>query len=89
MLMPWGATERIIRKIDATDPADLTLAELECRKMVMREVDRLRAEVPQFRHAHLCDIATPARHHREPAPRGRVRAGARRHGSAVRRRHRR
>jgi hypothetical protein len=58
MLMPWGATERIIRKIDATDPADLTLAELECRKMVMREVDRLRAEVPQFRHAHLCDVAT-------------------------------
>jgi len=58
VLMPWGATERIIRKIDATDPADLTLAELECRKMVMREVDRLRAEVPQFRHAHLCDVAT-------------------------------
>jgi hypothetical protein len=58
MLMPWGATERIIRKIDATDPADLTLAEVECRKMVMREVDRLRAEVPEFRRAHLCDIAT-------------------------------
>jgi glycine/D-amino acid oxidase-like deaminating enzyme len=58
MLMPWGATERIIRKIDATDPTDLTLAEIECRKMVMKEVDRLRAEVPQFRRAHLCDIAT-------------------------------
>ncbi len=58
VLMPWGATERIIRKIDATDPVDLTLAEVECRKMVMREVDRLRAEVPQFRAAHLCDIAT-------------------------------
>lgn len=58
VLLPWGATERILRKIDATDPADLTLAELECRKMVMREVDRLRAEVPQFRRAHLCDIAT-------------------------------
>jgi len=58
MLMPWGATDRIIRKIDATDPADLTLAEVECRKMVMREVDRLRAEVPQFRRAYLCDIAT-------------------------------
>ena len=58
MLMPWGATDRIIRKIDATDPADLTLAEVECRKMVMREVDRLRAEVPEFRRAHLCDIAT-------------------------------
>ena len=58
MLMPWGATDRIIRKIDATDPSDLTLAELECRKMVMREVDRLRREVPQFKDAHLCDIAT-------------------------------
>jgi hypothetical protein len=58
MLMPWGATDRIIRKIDATDPGDLTLAEVECRKMVMREVDRLRADVPQFRRAYLCDIAT-------------------------------
>ena len=58
MLMPWGATERIMRKIDATDPVDLTMAEVECRRMVMREVDRLRAEVPQFRHAHLCDVAT-------------------------------
>jgi FAD dependent oxidoreductase len=58
MLMPWGATERIVRKIDATDPSDLTLAEIQCRKMVMKEVDRLRAEVPQFRNAHLCDIAT-------------------------------
>jgi hypothetical protein len=26
--------------------------------MVMKEVDRLRAEVPQFRNAHLCDVAT-------------------------------
>ena len=58
MLMPWGATDRIIRKIDATDPRDLTLAEIECRKMVMREVDRLRTEVPEFHRAHLCDIAT-------------------------------
>ena len=58
MLFPWGATERIVRKIDATDPVDLTLAELECRKMVMREIDRLRTEVPQFRRAHVCDIAT-------------------------------
>jgi len=58
VLLPWGATVRIMRKIDATDPADLTYAELECRKMVMQEVDRLRAKVPQFRRAHLCDIAT-------------------------------
>lgn len=58
VLLPWGATERIVRKIDATDPEDLTLAEVECRKMVMREVDRLRAEDPHFRHAHVCGIAT-------------------------------
>jgi hypothetical protein len=57
-LFPWGATERIIRKIDATDPADLSLAEVECRKMVMKEVDRLRAEDPRFRTAHVCGIAT-------------------------------
>jgi len=57
VLLPWGATERIGRKIDATDPEDLTFAEFECRKQVMAEVDRLRAEVPAFRDAHVCDVA--------------------------------
>ncbi len=57
VLLPWGATERVSRKIDATDPEDLTFAELECRKQVMAEVDRLRAEVPEFRRAHICDVA--------------------------------
>ncbi len=57
VLLPWGATERIARKIDATDPEDLTFAEVECRKQVMAEVDRLRAEVPEFRRAHVCDVA--------------------------------
>jgi hypothetical protein len=58
VLLPWGAAERMIRKIDATDPSDLTLAEVECRRLIMQEVDRLRKEVPAFRDAHLCDIAT-------------------------------
>ena len=57
VLLPWGATERITRKIDATNPEDLTYAELECRKRVMEEVDRLRAEIPGFARAHLCHIA--------------------------------
>jgi hypothetical protein len=57
VLMPWGATERITRKIDATDPEDLTYAEVECRKRVMEEVDRLRREVPGFANAHFCHIA--------------------------------
>jgi len=57
VLLPWGATERVTRKIDATDPDDLTYAELECRKRVMEEVDRLRQKIPGFAKAHLCHIA--------------------------------
>jgi FAD dependent oxidoreductase len=57
VLLPWGATERTSRKIDATDPEDLTYAELECRRLVMAEARRLVAEVPQFRQAHVCEIA--------------------------------
>jgi glycine/D-amino acid oxidase-like deaminating enzyme len=57
VLFPWGATDRIIRKIDATDPADLTLAEIECRKKVMEAVDQVRRDLPQFKDAHLCEIA--------------------------------
>ncbi len=57
VLMPWGAADRISRRIDATDPDDLTFAEVECRRMVMDEVDRLRAQVPGFEDAYLTDIA--------------------------------
>lgn len=56
-VFPWGATEKIARRIDATSPEDLTRAELECRKRVMAEVDRLRREVPGFEGAHVCRIA--------------------------------
>jgi 2-polyprenyl-6-methoxyphenol hydroxylase-like FAD-dependent oxidoreductase len=34
VLLPWGATERVARKIDATDPDDLSYAELACRRRV-------------------------------------------------------
>ena len=57
VLMPWGAAERIARRIDATNPDDLTFAEVECRRMVMDEVDRLRAQVPGFEDAYLTDVA--------------------------------
>jgi hypothetical protein len=56
-LMPWGAAERIERRIDATDPNDLTFAEVECRRMVMDEVARLRAQAPGFEDAYLTDVA--------------------------------
>jgi hypothetical protein len=57
VLMPWGATERISRAIDATSPEDLTHAELECRRRVMAELDRLRKQDAAFARAHLCRIA--------------------------------
>lgn len=57
VLMPWGATERVARKIDATDPDDLTYAELACRQQVMKQVDTMRAEIPGFARAHICHIA--------------------------------
>jgi len=58
LLLPWGSAARIDRKIDATDPRDLTHAEVECRRMVMDEFERLRESVPGMRDAHLCNIAT-------------------------------
>jgi hypothetical protein len=57
LLMPWGATEKISRRIDATSPEDLTLAEVECRKRVMAEFERLRREEPGLAGAHLCRVA--------------------------------
>ncbi len=59
VLMPWGATAKISRAIDATSPEDLTYAELECRRRVMAELDRLRKEDPAFARAHLCRVADP------------------------------
>jgi 2-polyprenyl-6-methoxyphenol hydroxylase-like FAD-dependent oxidoreductase len=57
LLMPWGATEKVSRRIDATSPEDLTFAELACRRRVMEEFDRLRRETPGFARAHLCRVA--------------------------------
>jgi hypothetical protein len=58
ILAPWGAAGRIDRQISAIDVADLTYAEIECRRMVMTEVARLRREAPGFEHAFLTDIAS-------------------------------
>jgi len=57
LLLPWGATEKIARRIDATLPEDLTYAERECRRRVMAEFERLRREEPGFARAHLCRVA--------------------------------
>jgi hypothetical protein len=57
VLVAWGGPGMASKKIDAVNPDDLTTAEIECRKAVMREVDRLRREVPGFEEAWLDDIA--------------------------------
>ena len=56
VLLPRGATERVARKIDGTDPDDLSYAELACRRRVMEQVDTARGD-PGFARAHICHIA--------------------------------
>jgi len=58
ILAPWGSMGRIHRRISAVDVEDLSYAEIECRRMVMEEVSRLKAETPGFEGAFLTDIAT-------------------------------
>jgi glycine/D-amino acid oxidase-like deaminating enzyme len=56
-LHPWGAAERIGHDIDPTNPDDLTYAEVECRRLVRAEVDRLRDKAPGFENAYLAGFA--------------------------------
>lgn len=58
ILAPWGSAGRIDRQISAVDVTDLSYAEIECRRMVMEEVARLKTETPGFGDAFLTDIAT-------------------------------
>jgi hypothetical protein len=66
VLLPWGSTDRIDRQIDATNPEDLTYAEIECRKMVMQEVEALKRDLPGFASAHVCDVADQWQESRVP-----------------------
>jgi hypothetical protein len=56
VLFPWGSIEKVGR-IDATCPEDLSRAEVECRRRVLAEFERLRREAPGFADAHLCQVA--------------------------------
>ncbi len=57
VLLPWGAAERLDRRIDGTDPDQLTYADVTCRRLVLDEADRLRREHPAFRQAYVADVA--------------------------------
>jgi hypothetical protein len=51
VLIPWGGEARVNRKIDATDPDEVSAALTDCRDMVMNEASRLRSNVPGFENA--------------------------------------
>jgi len=51
VLVPWGGEARVNRKIDATDPVEVSAALTDCRDMVMNEAARLRSKVPGFENA--------------------------------------
>jgi hypothetical protein len=58
VLFPWGSMASIDRKIDPTNPRDLTFAEIACRRLVMEQFRKLRESDPDCSDAHLCNIAT-------------------------------
>ena len=51
VLVPWGGEARVNRKIDATDPDEVSAALTDCRDMVINEAGRLRSTVPGFENA--------------------------------------
>ncbi len=57
-LHPWGSAQRIDRDIDAINPDDLTYAEIECRRLVRAELDRMRGNAPGFERAYISGFAT-------------------------------
>jgi glycine/D-amino acid oxidase-like deaminating enzyme len=56
-LVPWGGEARVNRKIDATDPQEVSEALVECRQMVAEEAARLRANIPGFEDAYVSLMA--------------------------------
>ncbi len=57
VLVPWGGEGRVSRKIDATDPVEVSESLVECRQMVAEEAARLKAGVPGFEDAYVSLIA--------------------------------
>jgi glycine/D-amino acid oxidase-like deaminating enzyme len=57
VLVPWGGEARVNRKIDATDPAEVSEALVECREMVLEEAARLKKTTPGFEDAYISLMA--------------------------------
>ena len=78
VLVPWGGEASVNRKIDATDPVEVSEALVECRQMVVDEAARLRASVPGFEDAYVSLMADQLGITESTAPAGRVRDDPRR-----------
>lgn len=57
VLVPWGGEARVSRKIDATDPVEVSESLAECRMMVREEAVRLKGSVPGFEDAYVSLMA--------------------------------
>ena len=57
VLVPWGGEARVKRKIDATDPLEVSESLAECRQMVREEAARLKGSVPGFEDAYVSLMA--------------------------------
>lgn len=57
VLVPWGGEGRVGRKIDATDPLEVSEALADCRRMVMEEAGRLKQSAPGFQDAYISLLA--------------------------------
>ena len=57
VLVPWGGEARVNRKIDATNPREVSESLAECRQMVTEEAARLRGAVPGFEDAYVSLMA--------------------------------
>jgi hypothetical protein len=55
--VPWGGEMRVSQKIDATDPAEVSEALVECRRMVQEEAARLTKSVPGFEDSYISLVA--------------------------------
>lgn len=57
VLVPWGGEAQVSRKIDATDPVEVSESLAECRLMVREEAARLNSSVAGFEDAYVSLMA--------------------------------
>lgn len=57
VLVPWGGEARVPRKIDATNPIEVSESLAECRLLVREEAARLNAQVPGFEDSYVSLMA--------------------------------